>query len=209
MAQRRHHYEGAFEEYLRSRRIPYVAVDEARKALIPPRTGGSTSLKSFDFVLYGPGQNLLLEVKGRKIPLRRAGSPSGTGRFECWVTEEDIASLTAWETLFGEGFAAAIAFVYWCEAQPEMPLFEEIFEFRGRWYAIRLIRLAQYVRSMRPRSPRWRTVDLPGEAFKRLSGTLGEALADHGAADGAEQAATDGPPGTALQFFGTKVASQR
>lgn len=35
MAQRRHHYEQAFEAFLRDQRIPYVAVNEAKKALVP------------------------------------------------------------------------------------------------------------------------------------------------------------------------------
>ena len=33
VAQRRFHYEQAFEHYLRANRVPYVAVDEAKKAL--------------------------------------------------------------------------------------------------------------------------------------------------------------------------------
>ena len=40
MAQRRHHYEAAFEGYLRQRRIPYVAVDEAKKSLLPGSPAG-------------------------------------------------------------------------------------------------------------------------------------------------------------------------
>ena len=70
MAQRRHHYEAAFEGYLRQRRIPYVAVDEAKKSLLPGSpagVGGVRALKSFDFVLYGQGNNLLAEVKGRRV----------------------------------------------------------------------------------------------------------------------------------------------
>lgn len=38
MAQRRHHYEQAFEAYVRQERIPYVAVNEAKKALLPAST---------------------------------------------------------------------------------------------------------------------------------------------------------------------------
>ena len=34
MTQRRFHYEKAFEYYLRANKIPYVAVDEAKKSLI-------------------------------------------------------------------------------------------------------------------------------------------------------------------------------
>jgi hypothetical protein len=50
MAQRRHHYEQAYEAFLRDQRIPYVAVNEARKALLPtsmtPREDPSGALKS-------------------------------------------------------------------------------------------------------------------------------------------------------------------
>ena len=185
MAQRRHHYEQAFEAFLRRRRIPYVAVDEARKALLPDGSGlrfhlngegsgSGRSLKSFDFVIYGGQANVLLEIKGRKIP-RRSGS--GRGRLESWVTLEDIESLRTWESLFGEGFEAAFAFVYWCDEQPTDALFQEVFEHRHRWYAIRAITLGNYVRSMRTRSQRWRTVHLPTAAFEALSQPLTPALA--------------------------------
>ena len=47
MADRTIHYEAAFEAFLRERGVPYVAVDEAKKALF-----ASAKLKSFDFVVY-------------------------------------------------------------------------------------------------------------------------------------------------------------
>ena len=63
MADRSVHYEAAFEAYLRSRGIPYVAVDEAKKALF-----ANAKLKSFDFVVYSKnGPNLLIDVKGRQM----------------------------------------------------------------------------------------------------------------------------------------------
>ncbi len=77
MAQRRHHYERAFENYLRSRRIPYIAVDEAKKTLLPERAhlrvesdsgDAGLTLKSFDFVIYGERCNFLVDVKGRRVP---------------------------------------------------------------------------------------------------------------------------------------------
>jgi len=176
MAQRRHHYEQAFEHYLRLRRIPYVAVNEAKKALLPDGAalrltepdGASSSLKSFDFVIYGDGENLLVEAKGRKIARRR----SGVGRLESWVTEDDVEALSHWEDLFGAGFAAAFVFVYWCESAPPMALFEEVFDLRGRFYALRAVRLADYVSRMKHRSRRWRTVDLPTEAFDDVARPL-------------------------------------
>ena len=57
MADRTVHYEAAFEAYLREQGIPYVAVDEAKKALF-----STAKLKSFDFVVYSKnGRNLLVE----------------------------------------------------------------------------------------------------------------------------------------------------
>jgi hypothetical protein len=169
--QRRHHYEQALEEWLRGGRVPYVAVDEARKALLPDGSAGAgreygcPALKSFDLVIYGEEANLLAEVKGRRV----GGAGGRSRRLECWVTREDVDSLLAWERLFGEGFRAAFLFVYWCEEQPPMPLFEEIFAFRGRWYAVRSVLVAEYATVMRTRSERWGTVHLVGADFDRLS----------------------------------------
>lgn len=183
--QRRHHYEQAFESYLRAHRVPYVAVDEARKALLPEdarltvtetdaRGERIRALKSFDFVIYpragmdGPAENLLVDVKGRKVS-SRARRGDATGRLESWVTEEDVTSLTAWQRLFGAGFRSAFAFVFWCEAQPPDGLFQHIIEHRGRWYAVRGILLDEYAACMKVRSAKWRTVHLSGSDFERLS----------------------------------------
>ncbi|MBY0261661.1 MAG: HYExAFE family protein [Phycisphaerales bacterium] len=193
MAQRRHHYERAFEAFLRSRRIPYVAVDEAKKALLPENAelvveeagaaGGRpvrSSLKSFDFVVYGEGSgaaasggglagNLLIDIKGRRVGSERSGGTISQARLESWVTMEDIEDLDRWERLFGPGFAAAFVFIYQCHAQPPDALFQEIFEHHGVWYALRAVPLKAYREHMKVRSPRWGTVDLPRKAFEAIS----------------------------------------
>jgi len=180
MAQRQHHYEQAFEDYLRARRIPYVAVDEAKKALLPEpsvsfrsmdrSTDQNSALKSFDFVIYGEGLNLLVEIKGRKVAQRAASPrPGKPGRLENWVTIDDVASLQRWEQLFGQEFQAAFVFVYWCDDQPPDALFQEMFESRGRWYALRAVKVRDYSGVMKVRSPRWRTVNVPPAAFERIS----------------------------------------
>ncbi len=177
MAQRRHHYEQAFQWYLRSARVPYVAVDEARKALLPEVPGGAVgqagtdrpagaSLKSFDFVVYGPTRNVLVEIKGRRM------TPGARTRLESWVTREDADSLLAWQDLFGGPFLGAFVFVYASEGPPPAALFTEAFEFRGRYYSLRAIAVSEYVGAMRTRSERWRTVHLPGAAFDRLARPL-------------------------------------
>lgn len=240
MAQRRFHYEAAFEHYLRCNRVPYIAVDEARKALFGG--GGSSieqddwdgagsmsrktrpapaeacsnagaagnadgdgtwgALKSFDFVVYAAGRNLLVDIKGRRFGGRKAagsiagnvtrdsfemtktagpaspsarngsGGGSGTGRgggrFENWVTMEDVTSLQRWERLFGPSFRATFVFIYALCRQPPDTLFEEIFEFRGTWYALREIDLGDYARTMVNRSSRWGTVQVPQDQARRM-----------------------------------------
>jgi hypothetical protein len=183
VAQRRHHYERAFEAYLRSRRLPYIAVDEAKKTLLPEGSrlrvegpgGAGATLKSFDFVLYGGRMNLLVDVKGRRVP-RSLASSNGRSRLESWVTQDDVDSMREWERLFGPGFEGAFIFIYWCDGQPPDALFQEIFEDRGRWYAIRAVRASDYVERMRVRSPRWRTVHLSGPDFERMSRPLVDAV---------------------------------
>ena len=65
MANRDNHYEAAFEEYLRSRGVPYVAVDEAKRSVL----SSGASIKSLDFIVSAShGVSWLVDVKGRKFP---------------------------------------------------------------------------------------------------------------------------------------------
>ncbi|MBX3322535.1 MAG: HYExAFE family protein [Phycisphaeraceae bacterium] len=192
MAQRRHQYERAFEAYLRARKIPYVAVNEAKKAILPDGTpfrvagdNGTQTLKSFDFVVYGSTTNLLVEIKGRRL----GATPSRAGtsaRLESWVTLDDVESLKLWQQFFGFGFEAALVFVYQCELQPPDGLFQEVFEHAGKWFMLRAIYLNAYVEHMRTRSPRWRTVHLSASDFERCSQPFGPSLVGAGSDAGPE-----------------------
>jgi hypothetical protein len=162
MAQRRFHYDQAFEHYLRANAIPYVAVDEAKRALADRQL--PTAIKSFDFVVYSEsGPNLLIDVKGRKHSGR-------TGKnLQNWVTNEDVTALNKWSGIFGDGFEAAFAFLFWCEVQPPDALFQEIFQFADKWYAVLAVRLSAYQEQMTPRSAKWDTVSIPARAFHELA----------------------------------------
>jgi hypothetical protein len=177
MAQRRFHYEQAFEHYLRANRVPYVAVDEAKKALMPAAAKKSSakaaetaaSLKSFDFVVYAPHGNLLVDVKGRMFGSGKAATSSSNRRYESWVTQDDVDSLAQWQKLFGQDFTAVFVFVYCLRQQPPDALFDEVFAFGGKWYALREARFDDYVQHMVPRSANWHTVHVPAEPFARIS----------------------------------------
>jgi len=158
MADRAVHYEAAFEGYLQDRRIPYVAVDEAKRA-----TFVNSRLKSFDFVVYGrTGGNLLVDVKGRRM----CGRTCSNG-FQTWATEQDVNDLVEWQRVFGDGFRAVLMFVYWIDP----PLLPEpgVFEFRQRWYLMLGVELDEYRQHMRRRSARWQTVALARADFRSLA----------------------------------------
>jgi hypothetical protein len=185
VAQSFRHYEAAFAEYLKFRRVPHVRLEDARAVLPPcrgtPRVaepGGvdhGTGLKYFDYVVYGKDANLLVELKGRRYagrPTRKRveGGARPLPRLECWATLDDLGSLQRWEQLFGAGFEPLLVFAYWCEGELPTGLFEEVFEYRRQWYALRSVRVRDYIGAMKIRSAKWRTVDLSPEDFDRLSG---------------------------------------
>jgi hypothetical protein len=169
MALRANHYDAAFEAYLREARVPYVVVDEARRAL-----WNDVSLKSLDFVVYSPTLgNLLVDVKGRRCPAR--GEP---GRpWENWATADDLDSMTRWEQVFGGSFRGLLVFAYHLPAAPLIRQPTAMFAFRDRTYGFYGVWAEDYRRLMRTRSPKWETVWLPSGSFRDLRFPLGDLAA--------------------------------
>ncbi len=152
------HYEAAFEDYLRQKGLPYIAVDEAKKALF-----AGAKLKSFDFVVYRPnGKNLLVDVKGRKL------NPANAS-LQNWTTREDIDDLRQWQEIFGDGFTAIFLFMFHWPARPETSPLKEMQLFHEKWYSTLAISVADYREFMKPRSQAWGTVHLPAKEFRRLA----------------------------------------
>ncbi|MBX9582019.1 MAG: HYExAFE family protein [Gemmataceae bacterium] len=157
------HYEAAFEAYLRSLGVAVVPVVEARRSYLD-----QTEVKSPDFIVVGPDDaRLVVDVKGRKFP----GGPSGSPRlmWENWSTREDIDGLARWAGRLGDGFRGVLAFVY--EVLPVVylpPDTPDLFAYRDRLYLARGVCVADYRDHMTARSPRWGTVHLPADDFRRL-----------------------------------------
>lgn len=164
VAQRNNHYDSAMEQYLRAQRVPYVAVDEARRAL-----DAEVSIKNLDFIVYSQhGPNLLVDVKGRRFP-----SGAANRRYwENWSTADDIESLQRWQQVFGPDFRSALVFAYNLLDESHLGQFPGHFAHRDRRYAFVAIELDHYRRHMRVRSSSWGTVSIPGRAFRDLSRPL-------------------------------------
>jgi hypothetical protein len=183
MANRDNHYEAAFEEFLRSRGVPYVAVDEAKRSLL----SNGASIKSLDFIVSGgtdisvcPGKNAcptgptswLVDVKGRRFP-------SGDVQkqyWKNWSTRDDLRSLAQWEELFGASFHGLFVFAYDVLGDRAPLPAEELFQCRGNLYGFVAVRLADYAAHARPISPRWDTWAMPVGDFRRFARSLADLL---------------------------------
>jgi len=158
---RDNHYEAAFEAYLRRQRWPYIAVDEARRSLVP-----DGSLKSLDFIVSPPGGiSWLVDIKGRRFP---SGDESQQ-YWKNWSTRDDLRSLAAWQRHFGDGFCPLLVFAYHLVGSRSPLPPERLFEFRGEHYGFLGVRLADFVPAARPLSDRWDTVAMPVGLFRRAA----------------------------------------
>ncbi|MAT15568.1 MAG: hypothetical protein CMJ46_09905 [Planctomyces sp.] len=164
MVLRHNHYEVAFEEYLRGACVPYVAVDETRRALL-----ANSSLKSMDFIVYGCGsENLLIDIKGRQFPtgLGEEGNNSGH-KWVNWATNDDVLSLLQWEQVFGENFAACFVFAYEVLDKRWYRELEDLFVYQDRTYAFYLIRVRDYYVHMKRLSESWDTYSVPARIYRQ------------------------------------------
>jgi hypothetical protein len=168
MAIRSNHYEAAFEAYVRSLRVPCVAIDEARRAIL-----GEDGVKNPDFLLYPRfANNLVVEVKGK-----RGKNALGRRDWENWVTTDDLDGLVRWQSIFGPGFRSILAFAYAEVPQPfPLPRENGAFEFRGLEYRFWAVGLDEYVAHLRSRGPAWKAVAMARKAFRRRVRPLREWL---------------------------------
>lgn len=154
------HYERAFENWLIDNRIQYVLVDEQKRASF-----GHSKFKSFDFLLYPKNQQVVIaEVKGR---LFKGTSFEKLTGFECWVTTEDIEGLTAWHDVLGSGHLAVFVFAYKMQNIDIDFDGRSTYDFDSNKYVFFTVKLSDYRKFMKRRSPKWRTVTLPAENFRQ------------------------------------------
>ncbi len=155
-------YERAFENWLLDHHIPYVRSDEHR------RLGPShKSVKNFDFLLLPrPDRKVIVEVKGRTF----AGTTlAGRTGLDCWVTVDDIQSLQVWRDALGHDHEAIFVFAYRV-AKPDV-------DFDGceavacglDQYVFLCLRLDDYLEHLVRRSPKWRTVTLAADSFRKCA----------------------------------------
>ncbi len=154
------HYERAFENWLIENHIPYILVDEHKRAVF-----SACKIKSFDFLLYSTGgQAVIAEIKGR---IFKGNTLANLTSLECWVTADDIDGLMNWQKIFGKEARVVFIFAYKIEAVDVDLDGREVFDFNENRYLFLCVNLDDYRRFMKLRSPKWRTVTLPANRFRQ------------------------------------------
>ena len=165
----RNQYEQAFENWLIDNRIQYIAVDEHKKAAFE-----RCKIKSFDFLVFPRGgRTVIAEVKGRKF---KGTSLARLAGLECWVTAEDVDGLANWQNIFGADHQAVLVFAYDVENIDVDLNGRDVFEFGATRYVFFCVRLDDYGRYMKRRSPKWQTVTLPADKFRQCAIEIGQLL---------------------------------
>ncbi len=165
----RNQYERAFENWLIDNHIRYIAIDERKRAAF-----AACKIKSFDFLLYPRnGQVMITEVKGRKFTGTSLANLRG---LECWVTADDVDGLSRWQKIFGPQHIAVFVFAYKVENIDVDFAGREVFDFDAYRFFFFAIKLCDYSCFMKRRSPKWQTVTLPADGFRRCAVQISELL---------------------------------
>jgi len=156
------HYERAFGNWLIDNHIQYIAVDEQKRAAF-----GRSKIKSFDYLLYPHNQQIIVaEVKGRKF---KGTSFAKLAGFECWVTADDVDGLARWQQVFGPDHTAVFVFAYRIENIDVDFDGRDVYDFVQDRYVFFAVKLDDYRRFMKRRSPKWQTVTLPADKFRKYA----------------------------------------
>ncbi len=155
-----HHYERAFESWLRQRRVPYVAIEQVRRS-----ADKDGPIKSFDFLVHSGRRHWVVDVKGKRFP---AASGTRETWWENWIHLADIEGLFAWEQHFGAGYEALLVYAYWLQIPAGGPAVPATLSFDGRDYLLVAVPVRKFAEHCRRRSTRWKAVHVPEKTFTKL-----------------------------------------
>ncbi len=166
-----HRYEQAFASWLTDQGVEFVRADDHHR----PGCLGVT-VKTFDFLLHARnGRRVIAEVKGRTY---RGTRLIGLKGLDCWVTLDDVNGLLLWQEALGTDYVAAFVFAYRVAQVDVDTDGREAFGFGPDRYLFFAVRATDYSRCMKRRSPKWRTVTLAAEDFRRCAVDLAGLVAD-------------------------------
>jgi hypothetical protein len=158
-------YEQVFESCLREHKIVFESVVQTQRV-----EAGAGSVKNFDFLLHPKSDApVLVELKGRTF---HGGSLAGLKGLDAWVTFEDVQALSYWLNVCRQAkpaTQAAFVFVFRMEQVDIETDGQVLYEYGGERFLMLAVPLEDYRKAMKRRSPRWQTVTLSAQDFRRVA----------------------------------------
>ncbi|MHC4386144.1 MAG: HYExAFE family protein [Planctomycetota bacterium] len=156
-------YEQAFESYLAENKIPFIWVDQSKRPEF-----FESSVKNFDFLVYPETKSpILIELKGRTF---KGDSLAGLKGLDGWTTFEDVQSLSQWLDYFCRDFPDTKAFFVFVFQFANIDVETDgwpVYDWGDKRFLLLAIPLEHYRDCMKVRSPKWQTVTLLAEDFRR------------------------------------------
>lgn len=142
-------YEKVFEEIIRACEIPYIAINEAKRAVVEGK-----KIKSLDFIVASKLGVYLLDIKGKTFPY---GWPhrliTSRDYWENWVHKGDLEGMELWSNLFGsKKVQSLLVFIYKILKQDELDNFIDYVEMHNIYYGFVAIPTFLYRRHWKQRS---------------------------------------------------------
>ena len=165
-------YEQAFESYLAENKIPFIWVDQSKRPEF-----FESSVKNFDFLVYPETKSpILIELKGRTF---KGDSLAGLKGLDGWTTFEDVQALSQWLDYFCRDFSDTKAFFVFVFQFANIDVETDgwpVYDWGDKRLVLLAIPLEHYRDCMKVRSPKWQTVVLPAEDFRRHAIPMNELI---------------------------------
>ncbi|MBC8378151.1 MAG: HYExAFE family protein [Planctomycetes bacterium] len=158
-------YEQVFACWLSENRIPFQSVEQLKRF-----TDQQADIKNFDFLIAGDTAfPVLVELKGRTF---HGASLAGLKGLDGWVTLEDVEALSYWQSFFQRekpGSRAFFVFVFRLEQIDVETDGQAVYDFENDRFLLLSVPLERYRACMKQRSPKWQTVTVSAEDFRRYA----------------------------------------
>jgi len=165
-------YEQAFDCFLTENKLPFVWIDQSK--CLEFQEG---PVKNFDFLIRPDSESpILIELKGRTF---KGTSLTGLKGLDGWVTFEDVRSLSHWLDQFQKDAPTAQAVFVFAFRFVNIDIETDgwdVYDYSGEQFLFMAIPLQKYADTMKIRSPKWQTVNLFMENFRKQAIPIEELL---------------------------------
>lgn len=161
-------YETMLESLMRSRLVPYVAVNEKRR---PVTARGP--VKNFDFIIHSGAANYIADVKGKLFPQETKDKKTKL-MWQNWINYSDLEGLGYWQRIMGNDFKSILIFTYRIVYEEDIFRFWDLYNYGGESYGLVACYFNDYMAHAKLRSKKWNAYFVPKNEFIKIQKPLRE-----------------------------------